>query len=247
MKRRTCGSSHVSSSLALPSGYRIIFASRRGPSIPLARLRANGEVAELGTDDLRFDTSETARLFSEAYGRTLEPDVLADLTTRTEGWAASLQLVQAALRDRTPGGDPAIRSRVCPGRTRIYTTTLPRRWLATYLTTFNSSSCRHLSCKPSTPAWPAAVTSLDAAEVPSLTATAERMTLLGRRAGGPRTQLRYHPLVREFLEARLVARTRTRGRCGSSIGGRPSLQKSKTGVRRRITTGSPTTEPEPTK
>ena len=30
------------------------------------------------------------------------------------------------------------------------------------------------------------------------------MTLLGRRAGGPRTQLRYHPLVREFLEARLV-------------------------------------------
>ena len=65
-------------------------------------MRASGEVAELGTDDLRFDATETARLFSETYGRELEPDVLADVAARTEGWAASLQLVQAALRDRSP-------------------------------------------------------------------------------------------------------------------------------------------------
>ena len=70
--------------------------------MPLARLRAAGEVAQLGTDDLRFDASETASLFAETYGRSLEPDVLADVTAKTEGWAASLQLVQAALRDRTP-------------------------------------------------------------------------------------------------------------------------------------------------
>jgi len=80
----------------------IIFASRRAPNLPLARMRASGEVAELGTDDLRFDATETARLFSETYGRELEPDVLADVAARTEGWAASLQLVQAALRDRSP-------------------------------------------------------------------------------------------------------------------------------------------------
>ena len=59
-------------------------------------------MAELGTDDLRFDATETARLFTETYGRDLEPDVLADVAARTEGWAASLQLVQAALRDRSP-------------------------------------------------------------------------------------------------------------------------------------------------
>ena len=85
-----------------PDRLSIVFASRRAPSLPLARMRASGEVAELGTDDLRFDASETARLFSETYGRELEPDVLADVTARTEGWAASLQLVQAALRDRSP-------------------------------------------------------------------------------------------------------------------------------------------------
>ena len=85
-----------------PERLSIVFASRRTPTIPLARLRASGEVAEIGTDDLRFDAIETARLFTETYGRDLEPDVLADVAARTEGWAASLQLVQAALRDRSP-------------------------------------------------------------------------------------------------------------------------------------------------
>jgi hypothetical protein len=69
---------------------------------PLARLRALGEVAELGTDDLRFDAAETARLFSETYEMRLEPAVLAELSRRTEGWAASLQLVRAAIHDRDP-------------------------------------------------------------------------------------------------------------------------------------------------
>ena len=40
---------------------------------------------------------------------------------------------------------------------------------------------------------------------PRLTASAERLTFLSRISGGPRTHLRYHPLVRGFLEARLRA------------------------------------------
>ena len=85
-----------------PDRLSILFASRRVPGIPFARLRASGEVSELDTDDLRFDATETARLFAETYRRPLEPDVLADVVARTEGWAASLQLVQTALRDRSP-------------------------------------------------------------------------------------------------------------------------------------------------
>ena len=114
-----------------PERLTLVFASRRVPGIPIARLRATGEVAELTTDDLRFDADETDRLFREAYGRDLEPDVLADVAARTEGWAASLQLVNAALRDRSPG---EIRQRsfaVSPARTTISTTTWPRRWSAT--------------------------------------------------------------------------------------------------------------------
>ena len=55
-----------------------------------------------------------------------------------------------------------------------------------------------------TPELAEVVTDLEPAEVSRLTAAAERLTLLGRRARGPRTELRYHPLVREFLEARLA-------------------------------------------
>ena len=45
----------------------------------------------------------------------------------------------------------------------------------------------------------------DVADVSRLTAAAEGLTLLSRISGGPRTHLRYHPLVREFLEARFRA------------------------------------------
>ena len=95
---------HITRELLMrgPERLTIAIASRRMPTVPLARLRALGEVAELDTDDLRFDATETARLFTETYGRQLEPDVLTDLAIRTEGWIASLHLVQAALRDRSP-------------------------------------------------------------------------------------------------------------------------------------------------
>jgi len=86
-----------------PDRLAVIIASRRPPTLPTARLRALGELAELTKDDLRFDPSETERLFRETYHRPLEPDVLEDLNDRTKGWVASLQLVQSALRERSMG------------------------------------------------------------------------------------------------------------------------------------------------
>jgi LuxR family maltose regulon positive regulatory protein len=62
-------------------------ASRADPPLPLARLRAGGQLAELRAADLRFSTEEAAALLREAVGpdQTL-PDVsVAMLTTRTEG------------------------------------------------------------------------------------------------------------------------------------------------------------------
>ena len=185
-----------------PERLSIIFASRRGPSIPLARLRANGEVAELGTDDLRFDAAETARLFTETYGRSLEPDVLADVARRTEGWAASLQLVQAALRDRTPAEIRRFVRSLSGADQELYD------YLAEEVVGDLPDDLQLFLMQTSilqavTPDLAAVVCALDDADISRLMATAERLTLLGRRAGGPRTQLRYHPLVREFLEARL--------------------------------------------
>jgi DNA-binding SARP family transcriptional activator len=78
-----------------------VISGRRTPRLPLARLRTHGELAQLTTDDLRFSPEETDRLFRESYRRPLAPDVVEALCHRTEGWAASLQLVEAATRERT--------------------------------------------------------------------------------------------------------------------------------------------------
>jgi DNA-binding SARP family transcriptional activator len=185
-----------------PERLSIIFASRRVPSIPLARMRAAGEVAELGTDELRFDTTETARLFSETYGRELEPDVLADVAARTEGWAASLQLVQAALRDRSPadirrfvrgltGADQELYDYLAEEVVGDLPEDLQQFLMRTSILQIVSADLA------------AVVTGLDAAEVGRLSAAAERLTLLTRPSRTARLAQRYHPLVREFLEARL--------------------------------------------
>jgi ATP/maltotriose-dependent transcriptional regulator MalT/DNA-binding SARP family transcriptional activator len=84
-----------------PERLTIVILSRREPALPIARLRALGELAELTREDLRFDDAETEQLFRETYRRPLEADVLLELNRHTEGWAASLQLVQSALRERS--------------------------------------------------------------------------------------------------------------------------------------------------
>ncbi len=185
-----------------PDRLSIIFASRRVPSIPLARMRASGEVAELNTDDLRFDATETARLFSETYGRELEPDVLADVAARTEGWAASLQLVQAALRDRSPA-DIRRFVRGLTGADQELYDYLAEEVVGDLPEDLQQFLMRTSILQVVSAELAGAVTGLDPLEVARLSVAAERLTLLTRPSRTARVAQRYHPLVREFLEARL--------------------------------------------
>ena len=83
--------------LHLPPGGRLALASRGRPPLPMARLRANGHVTEIGVDDLAMDDTE-ARTLLEQAGVTLgEPELIA-LLDRTEGWPAGLYLAALALR-----------------------------------------------------------------------------------------------------------------------------------------------------
>src|SRR3954469_23304378 len=185
-----------------PERLSIVFASRRVPSVPFARLRAAGEVAELGTDDLRFDATETARLFTETYGRALDADVLADVATKTEGWAASLQLVQAALRDRTPAQIRQFIRGLSGAEQGVYD------YLAEEVVGELPEDLQQFLMRTSilqivTPDMAAVVAGLDAQRVAELSAAAERLTLLSRPSRSAKGPQRYHPLVRQFLEARL--------------------------------------------
>lgn len=186
---------------AAPERLSIVFASRRQPAVPLARLRAMGEVAELRTDALRFDVAETTQLFNETYGRHIEPDVLVDLARRTEGWVASLHLVQAALRDRSPAEIRRFVRGLTGADHELYD------YLAEEVVGDLPEELQRYLMETSilqvvTPDLAEIATSLDPSSVARLTVTAERLTLLSRASGTPRTH-RYHPLVREFLEARL--------------------------------------------
>jgi ATP/maltotriose-dependent transcriptional regulator MalT len=88
----------------LPPGLRVVLSSRADPPLPLARLRARGQLTELRAADLRFTLAETAAFLREATGLDLPPASVAVLQDRTEGWAAGVQLAALSLRGHA---DPA--------------------------------------------------------------------------------------------------------------------------------------------
>src|SRR5262245_37045983 len=81
----------------LPPGLPLVLASRSDPPLPLARLRAGGQLTELRAGDLRFTTDEAAALLGAAVGPGLPATAVEALAERTEGWAAGLQLAALSL------------------------------------------------------------------------------------------------------------------------------------------------------
>jgi LuxR family transcriptional regulator, maltose regulon positive regulatory protein len=88
----------------LPSRLHVVIASRSDPPLPLARLRARGQLTELRAAELRFTAQESAALLQEVWGLDLSPEAVASLEGRTEGWAAGLHLAALSLRERPDPG-----------------------------------------------------------------------------------------------------------------------------------------------
>jgi ATP/maltotriose-dependent transcriptional regulator MalT/DNA-binding SARP family transcriptional activator len=187
-----------------PERLTLVFASRREPTIPVARLRAQGEVAELTTDDLRFDRDETERLFRESYGRPLEADVLTDLSQRTEGWAASLQLVQSALRDRS-AADVRAFIRGLSGAHGDLHDYLAEEVVGELGATTQQFLMRTSILQTVEPELASLTTETSVEESARSIELCESLGLLSRRGESTDLSQRYHPLVRDFLEARLRA------------------------------------------
>jgi LuxR family transcriptional regulator, maltose regulon positive regulatory protein len=83
-----------------PPRLQLVLASRADPPLPLARLRARGQLAELRAAELRFTRQEAAAVLREAADPDLPlPEAaVAALAARTEGWVAGLQLAGLSLR-----------------------------------------------------------------------------------------------------------------------------------------------------
>jgi len=84
----------------LPTTVHLVLASRVEPPLPVATMRARGELAELRVADLQFTGDEALALLNGSMGLQLTADDVARLMERTEGWAAGLYLVGLSLRGR---------------------------------------------------------------------------------------------------------------------------------------------------
>lgn len=88
----------------LPSNVRLVIATREDPHLPLARLRASGQLGELRVADLRFSADEAAAWLNDGLGLGLSQGDVFALEARTEGWAAGLQLAAISMQG---AADPA--------------------------------------------------------------------------------------------------------------------------------------------
>jgi LuxR family maltose regulon positive regulatory protein len=84
----------------LPGTLHLALATRTEPPLALGRLRVRRELVEVKTTDLRFTDDEAVSLLNGVLGLSLDPDDIAQLQDRTEGWAAGLQLAALSLTGR---------------------------------------------------------------------------------------------------------------------------------------------------
>src|SRR5215207_6869509 len=84
----------------LPADVHVVLSTRLDPPLPLARMRARGELTELRAAELQFTDEEASELLNGSMGLALPGEDVARLAERTEGWAAGLVLAGLSLRGR---------------------------------------------------------------------------------------------------------------------------------------------------
>ncbi len=84
------------------SGSQLVLVTRGDPGVPLGRLRASGELVEIGTALLALDANET-RDIAASGGLELSEGAAEALRERTEGWVAAVALATLSLRGRDDG------------------------------------------------------------------------------------------------------------------------------------------------
>ena len=83
-----------------PPQMHMVITTRQDPDLPLARLRARGQLTELRASDLRLTQAEAAEFLNQVMGLKLSKEDIAALETRTEGWIAGLQLAALSMQGK---------------------------------------------------------------------------------------------------------------------------------------------------
>jgi len=82
----------------LPASLHVLLLSRSTPALPLARLRARGDLSEIQAVDVRFTVAEMDDFLRQTLALQMPQEKLVQLDSHLEGWAAGLRLLALALR-----------------------------------------------------------------------------------------------------------------------------------------------------
>ena len=205
----TIGSSWLRSRRSADSGIRF-FATRRrlvdssfsrglSPSFNSLDSRRMAAMPKCGPIPCASSDREIGELFRDTYDDPLDPTELAELERRTEGWAASLQLVEVSLQReadiRTRGANSSIQSQ--PRQTATCSNSLLKKsWISktkARATSLLTTSILHQI----TPELAERLAGLqDGSE---MLAELEGRGLFTYRLDTTEARYRYHGLFREFL------------------------------------------------
>ena len=81
-----------------PTSLQLVVSTRKEPELPLAALRAHGDLLELRAEDLRFTVDEADQFLNGRQMLGLTDDDIGLLVERTQGWPAGLYLAALSLR-----------------------------------------------------------------------------------------------------------------------------------------------------
>ena len=180
----------------LPVGGGLSIISRSEPPAQMARLRANRAMKVIGWPELRLTREESDAIVAQR-GLGLATGALADLYEKTQGWAAGLILMMDQAPSSHPLAAPADLS--TPGLVFDY--------LAGEI--FQKTGTRTRDLMLATAYLP----QMTASMVESLTGNADSGAMLAElyhnnqfvalKQAQPQVVYQYHPLMREFLLARV--------------------------------------------
>ena len=185
----------------LPPQMHLALATRTEPALPLARLRARGQLTELRQQDLRFGTPEAAEFLDRTMALKLSAAQVAVLAARTEGWVAGLQMAAIALQGNP---DPAQFIGSFSGSHRFLQDFLLEEVLHRQSPAVQTFLLRTSVLGRMCAALCDAVTQEQAGQ--SMLAYLERANLFVVPLDPERRWFRYHPLFAELLRLRLARR-----------------------------------------
>jgi LuxR family maltose regulon positive regulatory protein len=82
-----------------PHHMHLILSSRIDPPLPLAQMRARGQLIEIRATELRFTHQEVETFLNQKLALNLQPEVIAAMQVQSEGWIAGLYLAALSIRD----------------------------------------------------------------------------------------------------------------------------------------------------